>query len=313
METNIVYQEDCIKGMKKIPSNSINLVLTDPPYGITACEWDKPIDLKKFWVEIKRIIKPNGAIVMTASQPFTTDLINSNREMFKYELIWEKDRPNSIGNVNKMPLRYHENILVFYNELPIYNKQFIPRSEGGLKRIKSVVQGGFKPNDKNNHKFGLKAITKKYDKMKICGSILEFKKDCPTNLKHSTQKPTSLFQYLIKSYSNENQLILDCFGGSGTTAIACIETNRQYILFENNPLYFKIINDRIQSAKSQTQLSNESCPNGEFNMGLEVQKSEISSPKLSPTEITSPNPNIISNLKKCPPQRFAEVSGSCGV
>ena len=117
METNIVYQEDCIEGMKKIPSNSIDLVLTDPPYNITnRNEWDKPIDLEKFWVEIKRIIKPNGAIVMTASQPFTTDLINSNREMFKYELIWEKEQGTNQNLCMVAPLKKHENILIFINQ-----------------------------------------------------------------------------------------------------------------------------------------------------------------------------------------------------
>ena len=127
METNIVYQEDCIEGMKKIPSNSIDLVLTDPPYGITACEWDKPIDLEKFWVEIKRIIKPNGAIIMTASQPFTTDLINSNREMFKYELIWEKDRPTGLFLAKLQPMKYHENIIVFSKCLHLSLCQQRPR------------------------------------------------------------------------------------------------------------------------------------------------------------------------------------------
>jgi len=260
METNIVYQEDCIEGMKKIPSNSIDLVLTDPPYGITACEWDKPINLEKFWVEIKRIIKLNGAIVMTASQPFTTDLINSNREWFKYELIWDKKKGSNIMVAKYMPSKSHENILVFYNIAPEYNPQ---KTYGHSNYDKTKFR-------LNSNTFGMPYTENKSfceDGSRYPKSILTFSKNWqPQQSIHPTQKPVELFKWLIKSYSNENQLVLDCFAGSGTTAIACIETNRKYICFENNPQYFKIINDRIQSAKSQTQLSNESCPNGEFNM-----------------------------------------------
>jgi len=293
METNIVYQEDCIEGMKKIPSNSIDLVLTDPPYGITACEWDKPIDLEKWWVEIKRIIKPNGAIIMTASQPFTTDLINSNREWFKYELIWDKVFGVSAINSKFRPMTSHENILVFYSKSPVFNKQLLDRTEkrpSNPKMRKSEI-------DKRGYILKDTEFVNSDKKNPVSViSINRFSKEInPLNRIHPTQKPVELFKWLIKSYSNENQLVLDCFGGSGTTAIACIETNRKYILFENNPQYFKIINDRIQSAKSQTQLSKESCPNGEFNMGLEVSPS--ATPKSSPTEMTSPNPNIICNFK----------------
>ena len=243
MEINQVYQEDCIEGMKKIPSNSIDLVLTDPPYGITACEWDKLIDLEEFWVEIKRIIKPNGAIVMTASQPFTTDLINSNREMFKYELIWEKEQASNFMNLKNEIGKIHENIIIFTNGKIEYNPQMIfcgkPSKSGGKNFIKTH----------SNFKGGIPKREGALDRFPT--SIIKFNRD--RNGLHPTQKPVELFKYLIKTYSNENQLVLDCFGGSGTTAIACIETNRQYILFENNPQYFKIINDRIQLAKSQTK------------------------------------------------------------
>ena len=230
------------------------LVLTDPPYGITACEWDKLIDLEKFWVEIKRIIKPNGAIVMTASQPFTTDLINSNREMFKYELIWDKKKGSNIMSVKNMPLKSHENILVFYNIAPTYNPQKTNGHSNYDKRKFRLNSKTFGMSDTQNNSFC-------EDGSRYPKSILTFSKNWqPQKSLHSTQKPVGLFKWLIKTYSNENQLVLDCFGGSGTTAIACIETNRKYILFENNPQYFKIINDRIKSAKSQTKLPNGSFP-----------------------------------------------------
>jgi len=285
METNIVYQEDCIEGMKKIPSNSIDLVLTDPPYGITACEWDKPIDLKKWWVEIKRIIKPNGAIVMTASQPFTTDLINSNREMFKYELIWDKVKPSGFQNAKYMPMRQHENILLFAKNKSCFNPQLVKRDKIRVSKQYGKSDGFF--NGENDGK-------ERIYKYKNPKSIITFSNANNKNKFNPTQKPIELFKWLIKSYSNENQLVLDCFGGSGTTAIACLETNRKYILFENNPQYFKIINNRIKSAKSQTQLSNESCPNGEFNMGLTATQ-QVATPKSASQ--TSLNPNIKRNLR----------------
>ena len=261
MKTDIVYQEDCIEGMKKIPSNSIDLVLTDPPYGITACEWDKPIDLKNFWVEIKRVLKENGCVIVTASQPFTTDLINSNREMFKYCLIWVKSRRVGFSIANKQPMRMYENILVFYDKQPIYNPQLEEKPKEDIRfrkkqpKSKKGVYGIAQDGVKDVFEKRTIPIDKNYP-----SNVLFFKSNCNSKTFHPTQKPVELFKYLIKTYSNENQLVLDCFAGSGTTAIACIETNRKYICFENNPQYFKIINNRIKSAKSQTQLSNESCP-----------------------------------------------------
>ena len=249
METNIVYQEDCIEGMKKIPNNSIDLVLTDPPYNKTnRNEWDKPIDLKKWWVEIKRISKPNTAIIVFSSQPFTTDLINSNRQVFKYVLVWDKKNVSNPLNAKVMPLVYHEDICIFYEKKPVYNPQKTnPENKRKWKQYASSKNFGEVKTDSEGFVEG------KYPR-----SILVFS-NANRNGLHPTQKPVELFKYLIKTYSNENQLVLDCFGGSGTTAIACIETNRQYILFENNPQYFKIINDRIQSAKSQTLLSQPSA------------------------------------------------------
>ena len=289
METNIVYQEDCIEGMKKIPSNSIDLVLTDPPYGITACEWDKPIDLRKFWVEIKRITKPNGVIVMTASQPFTTDLINSNREWFKYCLCWNKGTHSNPLLAKKQPLRIHEDIIIFYKKC-FYNPQMEKgkpyKKDYGYKKHSTDSFGNLNLIDSDN-KSGLR-----YPKSII--NIGQPKNNRKFN--HPTQKPVELFKYLIKSYSNENQIVLDCFGGSGTTAIACMETNREYICFENNPQYFKIINDRIKSAKSQTLNPTDSTllkAEG-FNISLKDNSNELS--QISSNDETSLNNNIRRNI-----------------
>ena len=172
--------------MPQIPSGSIDLILCDLPYGTTACKWDVIIPFEPLWEQYKRIIKPNGAIVLTASQPFTTDLINSNREMFKYEMIWHKDKPADFGNANVKPLRYHENILLFYFKTPTYHKQFTKRLGTGYKRSQYPV------NYKNNteHKFGMKDGKFEYANTdKIIGSVIEITTGERGAIKHPTVKP----------------------------------------------------------------------------------------------------------------------------
>jgi len=237
---------DCLELMKDIPNGSIDMILCDLPYGTTACKWDTIIPFDKLWEQYERIIKPNGAIVLTASQPFTTILIQSKFELFKYSMVWVKDRPNGIGNANKMPMRYHEDICVFYKKLPTYTKQYIQRSEGGLNRVKYKVQSGFKDTDTNNHKFGLKEISVKYDDAKILGSVIDVKKDSPSILIHATQKPVELFETLIKMFTNKNDLVLDNCAGSCTTAIAALNTNRNYICMEKEERYYKIGLKRVK-------------------------------------------------------------------
>ena len=252
---------DCLELMKDIPNGSIDMILADLPYGTTACKWDTIIPFDKLWEQYERIIKQNGAIVLTASQPFTTILIQSKFELFKYSMVWVKDRPNGIGNANKMPMRYHEDICVFYKKLPTYTKQYTQRSEGGLNRVKYKVQSGFKETDTNNHKFGLKEISVKYDDAKILGSVIDVKKDSPSILIHPTQKPVELFEILIKMFTNENDLVLDNCAGSGTTAIACLNTNRQFIVMEKEQKYYDIILKRVadfnKNFEQQTLFGNE--------------------------------------------------------
>ena len=254
LEVNKIHCGDCLELMPQIESGTIDMILCDLPYGTTACKWDVIIPFDKLWEQYERVIKPNGAIVLTASQPFTTLLIQSNFTNFKYSMVWVKDRPNGIGNANKMPMRYHEDICVFYKKTPTYTKQYVQRSAGGLNRVKYKVQSGFKDTDTNNHKFGLKEISVKYDDAKILGSVIEVKKDSPSLLKHATQKPVELFETLIRMFTNEGETILDNCVGSGTTALACKNTNRNFIAIEKEQEYVTIGNERLNETIPQTSL-----------------------------------------------------------
>ena len=295
MEDIKLIQGDCLEKMKNIPDKSIDMILCDLPYGTTACEWDKPIDLEKFWVEIKRIIKPNGAIVMTASQPFTTDLINSNREWFKYCWVWDKRNTTGFFNCKKMPLKQHEDILIFCKGNAIYNPQKEKIQEDDYRYSK---KGRISKTNKGIYGETIQVRTKETNE-RFPKSILIFIHSNSLGKIHPTQKPVALFEYLIKTYTNEGDLVLDNCMGSGTTGVACINTNRRFIGIELDENYFNIAKDRINKVLSNSsppvRTSNSTSltsdkPKG-FNMGLEVP---TSSPPKSPSA-TSPNPNIKSN------------------
>jgi len=248
-----LIQGDCLQEMQNIPDKSIDAIICDLPYGTTACKWDTIIPFDKLWEQYNRIAKDDCAIILTASQPFTTVLINSNFDMFKYCMVWEKDRPNGIGNANKLPMRYHEDVGVFYNKRPKYTKQYTTRSEGGLNRVKYKVQSGFKDTDVNNHKLGLKEISVKYDDKKILGSVIKVKKDSPSLLQHPTQKPVELIEILVRMFTNANDTILDNTMGSGTTAIACMNTNRNFIGIELDEHYFAIAKKRVEEKRKEKE------------------------------------------------------------
>ena len=247
---NKVYLGDCLELMQDIQTGSIDMILCDLPYGTTACKWDVIIPFDKLWEQYNRIIKSNGAIVLTASQPFTTKLISSNYKMFKYELIWNKFLGKNFLLAKKMPLKSHENILVFYNKQPNYSPQKTElKNIETLKREKRLIECN--DNSISEHYGKIKRINSTGD-YKYPVSILDFKQQNKSNqfkiqVKHPTQKPVALFEYLIKTYTNEGDTVLDNCAGSGTTAIACINTNRNYILMEKEQKYFDIINDRIES------------------------------------------------------------------
>lgn len=240
---NQVICGDCLEVMKDIPDKSIDMILCDLPYGTTACKWDTIIPFEPLWKEYKRIIKDNGAIVLTASQPFTSTMVMSNPDMFKYELIWDKKRGYEPQLANIRPQKSHENILIFCKGKTIYNPQ-----KTLLDKIDKRVGSGRKNNrlDGTGHNI-LSSITsgEKEYKDRFPLSIQFFSNANQKDKTHPTQKPVALFEYLIKTYTNEGDIVLDNCAGSGTTGMACKNLNRNYILIEKEPEYIDIINKRL--------------------------------------------------------------------
>lgn len=241
MELNTVYNEDCLEGMKRIPDKSIDMILCDLPYGTTACKWDTVIPFEPLWEQYKRIIKDNGAIVLTASQPFSSALVMSNPKMFKYEWVWDKKIPSGMSYARFQPMRQHEVILVFGKGKPNYNAQMTKRD----KPIKSGGQKKLNSETTTLDKYKVDGFKKTYD-YKNPTTVLSFDKVRRGGV-HPTQKPVALFEYLIKTYTNEGDVVLDNCMGSGTTAIACINTKRNYIGFELDETYHKLLTERIET------------------------------------------------------------------
>jgi len=227
---------DCLEIMAAIPDGSIDMILCDLPYGTTACKWDSVIPFEPLWAHYRRITKPNAAIVLTASQPFTSALVMSNIEMFKYEWVWIKSKITGVLNAKRMPVRKHEQVLVFStNGLPKYYPQ------GLVKSSEVVKQGG---NSDNYGQRNKKEYVKEFNGCPR--DVLEIPSQGKTV--HPTQKPVALMEYLIKTYTNEGDLVLDNCMGSGTTGIACANTDRRFIGIEKDPNYFDIAKERIYSA-----------------------------------------------------------------
>ena len=223
---------DCLELMPLIADASIDMILADLPYGTTQNKWDSIIPLDKLWKEYERIIKPNGVIILTSAEPFTIALVMSNPKLFRYDIIWEKQKGSDPLNANRKPLRSHENILVFYKKQPTYNPQFEqgePYIRKGDCRVKSSNFNKAKTINDRGSEDG-----KRYPKtvVKFSGEGMN------SNNLHPTQKPQKLMEYLIKQYSNENEMILDNTAGVFTTAIACLETNRKYIVMEQEKEYY---------------------------------------------------------------------------
>lgn len=236
LELNKIYLGDCLQVMKDIPDKSIDAIITDPPYGTTACKWDSVIPFEPMWEQLKRIIKPNGAIVLFGSQPFTSALVMSNPKMFKYEWIWDKKQSGNPFLVKKQPLKRHENIMAFGGAS--YYPQMVKgkmRKKGGGRR--SLIFGNTK--EKVNDEY-------------YPTSFLEVP-NCSDRKDrfHPTQKPISLMEYLIKTYTNEGETVLDFCAGSGTTAVACINTGRNFIGIEKEEKYVDIANKRIKDTLEQ--------------------------------------------------------------
>ena len=238
-----LYNNDCIEAMKGIPDGSISLVLTDPPYGTTACKWDSVIPFEPMWKELKRITRPNSAIVMTAAQPFTSSLIMSNIKMFKYTWVWNKVLPRGHLNAKKMPLRIFEDIVVFYSKPCTYN----PQKTTGHKR--KIAKTKYNKEGDGSQVYGKEMRDTFYDSSeRYPTGIIEISTANQHGKVHPTQKPVELMEYLIKTYTNEGELVLDFTMGSGTTGVACANTDRKFIGIEKDESYFKIAEQRIASA-----------------------------------------------------------------
>ena len=247
---NQIFNEDCLEGMKRIPDKSIDMILCDLPYGTTTCKWDTIIPFEPLWEQYERIIKDDGAIVLTGTQPFTTLLIASNMKLFKYVHYWNKVKPSSFMNAKNAPMKKIEEVVVFsFGTIANGSKRLMKYNPQGLKlsgakrpaKNNTVPEGstiGKRPSRKNSY-------IQKYTNYP--NNLIEFSFE--KRPIHPTQKPVPLFEYLIKTYTNEGEIVLDNCMGSGTTAIACMNTKRNYIGFEMDETYFNLANKRIQERK----------------------------------------------------------------
>lgn len=235
MSIKLMYG-DCLERMKEIPSGSVDMILADPPYGTTQCKWDSIIPLEPMWEQLKRIIKPNGAIVMTAQTPFDKVLGASNLGMLRYEWIWQKTKATGHLNAKLSPMKNHENVLVFYKTPPTYNAQGLAR-----KAVPTIRKG--RDNGNNYGKSDRDSLQEFYNYPR---SILSIASEGKTV--HPTQKPVALMEYLIKTYTNQGETVLDFTMGSGTTGVACINTGREFIGIELDADIFQVATDRINVA-----------------------------------------------------------------
>lgn len=230
---------DCLELMKSIPDKSVDFIFSDPPYGTTQCSWDSVINLDLMWCEIERIIKDNGCIALFAQAPFDKVLACSNLKLFRHEWIWEKTHATGFFNAKKMPLKAHENILIFYKKLPTYN----PQKTFGHKRktaTKKMI---------NSEVYGKEVSVQNYDSTeRYPRSVIKFASDKQKNNYHPTQKPLLLCEYLIKTYTNPGDVVLDFCMGSGTIGVGCVKLNRHFIGIEIGRNIFSTAKKRINDA-----------------------------------------------------------------
>jgi len=245
----LLYKGDCLEIMKNIPDGSIDLILTDPPYGTTSCKWDSVIPFEPMWGQLNRIIKPNGAIVLFGSEPFSSALRMSNIKKYKYDWVWKKSKPTGFSHSKNMPLKDFENVIVFSNggvghrnllkNRMEYNPQGVYRCNRKIKRntrgFGGVIERESQTNEYTGKLSGFPKMVIKFSNIIINKSI------------HPTQKPVSLMEYLIKTYTNEGETVLDFTMGSGTTGVACVNLNRSFIGIEQDEKYFEIASKRIST------------------------------------------------------------------
>lgn len=232
---------DCLERMQEIAGGTVDLVLTDPPYGTTSCKWDAVIPFEPMWEQVWRVLKPNGAAVFTASQPFTSSLVMSEAGRFRYSLVWDKVGTTGFALARIMPLRRHEDVAVFYRKKPTYNPEMeargAPRLKGGSKR--------------DNGCYGELRSVAVVNNTYYPTSIIVASNASKKGLVHPTQKPVALMEYLIRTYTNHGETVLDFTMGSGTTGVACVNTGRKFIGIERDETYFQIAKDRIEKAQEE--------------------------------------------------------------
>lgn len=234
-----LHHGDCLRVMVDLPANSVDMILTDLPYGTTECHWDTVIPLEQLWLEFERVAKPEAAIVLTAMQPFSSMLVASNPGLFRYEWIWEKGNATGFLNAKKQPLRAHESVLVFYRKPPVYNPQMTSGHDRKTAKRKTV----------NSECYGKALQLTEYDSTeRYPRSVQFFSGDKQTGSYHPTQKPVALMEYLVRTYTNPGQVVLDCTMGSGTTGVACMNSGRRFIGIEMQADYVEVARQRIASA-----------------------------------------------------------------
>ena len=231
---------DCLEKMKNIPDGSVSLVLCDLPYGTTARnEWDKKISLDALWEQWLRILKPNGVVALWSQMPFTAELVMSNPKLFRYEWVIEKTKGTGFLNAKKMPLKTHENVLIFYRQLPTYNPQM---THGHPRKVSTAAH---KRNSKKTTDYGEHELTTYDSTDRYPRDVLKFKWDTQKSKIHPTQKPVLANEYFIKTYTNEGDVVLDCCMGSGSCGVAAINTGREFIGIEMNEDYFNQAKERL--------------------------------------------------------------------
>lgn len=239
---------DCLELMRDIPDGSIDCVITDPPYGTTACKWDSVIPFEPMWKELKRIAKPKAAICLFGSQPFTSALVMSNPKMFRHEWVWIKNRGSNFANTVREPMKEHEQVMVFSDGGWTYNRQGQDRAGSGLDRVRYSV--AYRSRSVNYGSFSGRDATR-LPNLRVPSSCQKF--NCETGY-HPTQKPVALIRYLVRTYTLENETVLDFTMGSGTTGVACQLENRNFIGIEKDQTYFEIAKKRIEEAMQKEPL-----------------------------------------------------------
>ena len=246
IELNRIYNEDCLEGMKRIPDGSVDLVLTDPPYGTTVCKWDSVIPFEPMWEQIHRVAKRNAAIILFGSEPFSSYLRVSNVANYKYDIYWKKEKPTNFFQLKNRIGKSTECISLFYKEQPTYKPIMIKHSGSKVTNKpkgvhKSIVAGNSKQR-----------VTPYIDSgYRYPCDVLEIRREKLGTTVHPTQKPVALLEYLIRTYSNEGETVLDFTMGSGSTGVACINTNRNFIGFELDKHYCDIANERVQKGMQE--------------------------------------------------------------